>query len=244
MPNVKSAGVFGLFLVAAAFSASASEVGPAVPADLLSLDGWKLTLPLDIDGKPGADELQGEALRRASLPGTFFLADDRGSVVFRALCGGAVTKGSSYPRCELREMSDGKGAAWDVGSDVVRTMELTLAVTALPKVKPHVVCAQIHDAKRDILMVRLEGRKLLVEREGEDDVVLQQDYALGTFVRIGVRAGRGRVSVRYQGRQALDFPSDAKGCYFKAGCYVQSNPRRGDDPLTQAEVRIRTLSVN
>lgn len=240
MPFFKASGVF---LLSAVVLTSEAKAETRTPAELLSLEGWKLTLPIDEDGKPGADELSGPGLRSASLPGMFFLSEDRGSVVFRARCGGAVTKGSSYPRCELREMVDGKGAAWDVRAGVVRTMEVELAVTALPKVKPHVVCAQIHDAKRDILMVRLEGRKLLLEREGMDDVPLENDYELGSFVRIAIGSGKGRITVHHQGRQVIDHASSANGCYFKAGCYVQSNPKRGDDPETPAEVRIRSLSV-
>ncbi len=61
------------FLLSAVILTPEAEAGARTPADLLSLEGWKLTLPVDADGRPGADEISGADLREASMPGIFFL---------------------------------------------------------------------------------------------------------------------------------------------------------------------------
>ena len=113
-----------------------------------------------------------------------------------------------------------------------------------PKVKPHVVCAQIHDADSDLLMIRLEGRKLMVERSGLPDLVLDDQYVLGTPFKVKIEAGQGRVRVFHNGGQALDWEVKRSGCYFKAGCYTQSNVKRGDAPDDFAEVQVMELVLD
>ncbi|MBL8993880.1 MAG: polysaccharide lyase family 7 protein, partial [Spirochaetia bacterium] len=41
----------------------------------------------------------------------------------------------------------------------------------------------------------------------------------------------------------VDYANTNKGCYFKAGCYTQSNPSKGDDPNDYGRVVIRSLKV-
>src|SRR5689334_2747063 len=130
-----------------------------VPGQLLDLTNWKLTLPTGREGKP--EEIEEPAL--SSFTNNFFrLNDGRDGVVFTANAGGVTTSGSSYPRSELREMSGPELASWS-NTTGTHTLRLREAVTQLPKVKPHVVAAQIHDAEDDVIEVRVEGEHLLVE---------------------------------------------------------------------------------
>jgi hypothetical protein len=221
-------------------SSSVTVLLAVSPADRLDLASWKLTLPVDTPAKGVPDEVSGAALV-GFVDTRHFFVDSEGRVVFRAYCDGVTTKGSSYPRSELREISAGHPASWDTSGDRLRVMEATLSVTGLPKHKPHVVCAQIHDADRDVLMVRLEGRKLLIERERLPDVILAADLPLGKPFDLRIEAGRGQVKVWYEGHPALDWQVVAKGCYFKAGCYTQSNLRKGDSAESFGEVRISRL---
>lgn len=204
------------------------------------LEGWKLTLPYDTPVKGRPDEIGWPALARFADDRCFF-TDEEGRLVFRARCDGVTTKGSKYPRTELREMEGAREAAWDVADAKIRRLDLVFAVTHLPEVKPHVVCAQIHDASRDVLMVRLEGSKLLLERTGREDVVLERKYVLGSAVAVQVEAGAGRIRVWYQDELRADWPENARGCYFKAGCYVQSNVSKGDAPEDCGEVRFSRI---
>lgn len=215
------------------------------PAALLDLTPWRLTLPVDTE-RPGVpDEVEQPELQSFQDPRYFFVDAEGRGVVFRAHCGGHTTKGSSYPRCELREMADRgtKQASWATDGGSTHTMVMKVAITATPAVKPHVVCAQIHDARDDVLMVRLEGEKLFLERNDEGDVMLERDYQLGTPFDLKIRAGGGEVKVWHNGEPKMSWRVSKRGCYFKAGCYTQSNSTRGDQETAYGEVVIYELRV-
>lgn len=213
--------------------------------DIFALDIWKLTIPLDDDGDGVADEVKMPTLRLFEDPDFFHLSAEKDAIVFRAPCGGATTKNSNYPRCELREMEKGgtKKASWGTNDGRVHNLTIEAAVTALPKEKRHVVCAQIHDGEDDVLMVRVEGKKLMLERTGEEDLVLQRDYQLGEFFHLMIIADNGRIRALLEGEQVMEWKVEKEGLYFKAGCHTQSNPGKGDDPESYGEVAIRKLFV-
>ena len=225
--------------------AATGRAGEAVPARVLDLSGWKLTLPVDTDRPGRPDEIGTAALQSFSAPDFFFVNAAGDGVVLRAPCGGATTKGSRFPRCELREMTPGGAdeTAWSTDDAAPHVMEARLAVTRTPAKKPHVVCAQIHDAEDDLLMIRLEGRRLIVERNDVGDVELDRGIELGRPFDLRIEAGGGRVGVWYNGVRKLDWKVSRAGCYFKAGCYTQSNPSKGDEPDACGEVVIPRLKV-
>lgn len=225
--------------------AAVCGAGEAVPGRILDLSGWKLTLPVDTDRPGRPDEIEGAELLRFASPDHFFANAAGDGVVFRAPCGGATTKGSGYPRCELREMTPGGGdeVAWSTDDAAPHVLTVRLAVTRTPPKKPHVVCAQIHDAKDDLLMVRLEGRRLFVERNDLGDVAIDDGYEPGRPFELRIEAGGGRVGVWYDGVRKLDWKVSRAGCYFKTGCYTQSNTARGDRPDAFGEVVIHSLKA-
>jgi poly(beta-D-mannuronate) lyase len=92
-------------------------------------------------------------------------------------------------------------------------------------------------------MVRLEGKKLLVERKPAADVVLSREYELGAPLDLVVRASEGRIRLWLDGNLKMDWTVARSACYFKTGCYVQSNPSKGDAPDDYAEVVIERLDV-
>jgi hypothetical protein len=115
----------------------------------------------------------------------------------------------------------------------------------LPVVKPHAVAGQIHDSSNDVVRIRLEGERLLVEGGGEELAVLNPHYQLGTEFTVKLTASASTVAVYYED---LSFPKvtlarDADECYFKAGVSTQSNVERGDAPEAFAEVVIRELVI-
>lgn len=139
---------------------------------------------------------------------------------------------------------DGRSlAAWSTDDDATHTLVLRVAITRAPPVKPHVVCAQIHDAEDDLMMVRLEGKKLFVERNSLKEVPLDANYELGTPLDLKIEAGQGEVNVYYNGARKLNWQVSRRGCYFKAGCYTQSNPDKGDAADSLGEVVIYQLDV-
>lgn len=214
------------------------------PGSILDLSGWRLTLPIDTPLPGTPDEIAAADLRTFSDARFFHIEPSGRGVVFRAPCGGATTKGSKYPRCELREMTaDGRRrASWSTDDAGQHELAMTAAITRLPTVKPEVVCAQIHDATDDLLMVRLERRRLFVESSSLGDVTLDDEYELGRPFTVRIVAGRGRVGVWYDGTQALDRQVSRDGCYFKCGCYTQSNVGKGDAADAFGEVVIRSVA--
>ncbi|MCG6154195.1 polysaccharide lyase family 7 protein [Rubinisphaera margarita] len=235
--------VFGLIVLFSISEAFASAAEP--PGRVFDLSAWKLTVPVDgdQDGKP--DEILQPELQDYRDPECFFMNPADDAIVFRGPCGGVPTKNSGYPRCELREMTSDGGdeIGWSTTDSGSHVLELELAIKQLPEKKKHVVCAQIHDQEDDILMVRLERNKLFVERNDIGDVLLDSDYQLGDRVKLRIEAGQGRIRVSYNGEQKLDWKVSKKRCYFKAGCYTQSNVKQGDRPEAYAEVWIYALHI-
>ncbi|QDU26792.1 Alginate lyase precursor [Anatilimnocola aggregata] len=216
-----------------------------VPADVLDLTAWKLTLPVDTARAGSPDEVKQPELNAFSDAKWFFVDPLAKGVAFRAACGADTTKNSKFPRSELREMQpDGKSSAsWGTNDGLVHTLTATLAIAHTPEKKKHVVCAQIHDADDDLIMIRLEGTKLFVERKLDRRVELAKNYQLGQFFDLKIEAADGHVRVWYDGTEKLDWPVNRRGCYFKAGCYTQSNLQTGDMPAAYGEVIIRKLAV-
>lgn len=215
------------------------------PGAILDLSDWRLTLPIDTERKGSPDEISQPELDTFVDPRYFHAAEGSAGVIFRAHCGGKTTKGSSFPRCELREVTQqgNKRVFWDTSDDSIHTMKMTVAITATPSVKQHVVCAQIHDAEDDLMMVRLEGTKLFIERNEVERVMLNRKYELGTPFNLKIQAGGGKVKVWYDEKLSMNWEVSRQDCYFKAGCYTQSNLAKGDSEDSYGEVLISKLRI-
>ena len=173
----------------------------------------------------------------------FHLNDAKDGVVFTANAGGVTTSGSSYPRSELREMDGNSHASW-TNTHGTHTLTVRQAVTTLPKAKPEVVTAQIHDANDDVLEIRLEGSTLIAQyNDGKTGVTLDPHYKLGTAYDLTLTAAGGRIRVDYNGAKKLDIAKRGSGWYFKSGSYVQSNTSKGDKASAAAVVVIYGLAV-
>lgn len=226
------------------------------PSDILDVTNWKITMPYNTNQHPGnPDEIFQPLLKDFDDPDYFFVNPTGAGVVFRANCGAATTTNSKYPRCEFREMrmdDNTDEAAWPTDDGILHTMEITQAITHLPVVKPHVVAGQIHDAGDDLTVFRLERKKLFIDLNGQDGPVLTDNYTLGDVFTVAFIAGNGKVTYIYNGEPVSDvngniFELDCgnvKGCYFKAGCYTQSNVDQGDEPDAYGEVIIYDFFVS
>ena len=226
---------------------SAPDPGEDVPADVLDLSTWKLTLPVGSD-EDDAEEIKEPDLATFSDDRFFTVTSDGTGVVFRAPAGGATTSGSDYPRSELREMDPGgtSEASWSNYSGT-HVMRLKQAITALPRRKAEVVAGQIHDADDDVVMVRLERRRLFVEADGEDIGTLDADYDLGTTFTIEMKANADGIEISYDtanidAGKTVRYDEVGQGYYFKAGCYTQSNSSHDDDDA-HGEVVVYALDV-
>lgn len=217
------------------------------PIDFAS---WKLTLPV---GRPGHPT---EIMRPTKSVRPWYVADlNAGELLFRAPANGVTTEGSKYPRSELRELnrSTGKLASWP-SQRGVHDLWMAGRITHLTDKHPNLVCAQIHDGDDDVLQVRLEGPRLFLESDGDERGVLDADYPLGEPFRleVTVAAGLGGIQVSYW-PLGWNKPEPASkrtvrglrgsSWFFKAGCYLQSNVKRGEHPGAYGEVAVRSLVV-
>jgi hypothetical protein len=212
-----------LALPAHADSPAPQHGGCRYPAQVLDLTNWKLTLPTGAAENP--TEITQPKLDNFAAKPWFRVTKNCRAVQFRAAVDGVTTGGSSYPRAELREMTDDGAdeAAWDatVGT---HTLVVTEAFMALPNDKPHLVGAQIHDGDDDVTVFRLEGTSLYVTSpETTHHHLITDDYELGTEFEARFVVADGRIAVYYNGEPQTTIAHDRAGNYFKAGAYTQAN---------------------
>lgn len=206
------------------------------PIDITG-ENWKVTLPFGKKDHP----TEFLASDFPTLKNQYFYIKDN-AIIFNAPCNGVTTSGSKYPRSELREMTKKTTkASWDF-SKGVHSMTFTAACNHLPKNKPQVVMGQIHDSKDDVVEIRLTGTHLEAIHNKTVFGTLQTNYQLGSFVEINIAAENKQVKVSCNGKTVSFKPSSTKGCYFKIGCYVQSNASKGDGS-DYGEVALSKLKV-
>lgn len=165
----------------------------------------------------------------------FKMSADGTQVEFRADMDDATTSGSGFPRSELRELALSGGttlAAWDGGSDVHRMWGTSTGIHFHPTKAQKAVFAQIHDSGSDVMRVQWEttsGKLGIVVRNTppgsstETKTVVMTDYAVGTPVKWLIEVINGVGKLYLNDIMVRQFPCDTTGCYFKAGCYAQSN---------------------
>ncbi|WAP60111.1 polysaccharide lyase family 7 protein [Streptomyces sp. S465] len=215
------------------------------PAEVLDLTNWYVGLPIGEAEKP-TNVKQPELATYANDP-WFTATPDCDAVRFRAAVNGVTTSGSSYPRSELREMTDSgrTQASWSSTSGE-HTMVIDQAITALPEDKPHVVAGQIHDADDDVSVFRLEGSKLYIT-DGDDShhKLVTDDYELGTRFQAKFVVSDKKIRAYYNGVLQTTLSKSFSGGYFKAGAYTQANCDNSApcDDGNYGEVTIYGLSV-
>jgi hypothetical protein len=220
-------------------NAAAAVTGNAnLPADVIDLSYWYLTLPTGQEGSP--DTIENPNLTK--FTNEFFkLNQGRDGVVFSARADGVTTENSSYPRSELREMNGSEKASWSNTSGS-HTLDVCEAITKTPSAKPEVVAAQIHDGSDDVMQIRLEGKTLMVQyNDGKSEIVIDPNYALGTPYNVRIVAEGGKVDVLYNGQKKAELPLSGSGWYWKVGAYVQSSTDKGESPDATGEVTVYSL---
>ncbi|GAA2109906.1 chondroitinase-B domain-containing protein [Streptomyces synnematoformans] len=224
----------------AIYGADGSGGSCQYPADVLDLTNWYIGLPIGDEESP--TNVEQPELDTFAIDPWFIATEDCDAVRFRAAVNGVTTSGSSYPRSELREMTDSgqEKAAWSSTSGT-HTMVIDQAITALPEDKPEVVAGQIHDSDDDVSVFRLEGEKLYVTSPDDSNYYLvDENYELGTRFEAKFVVSDGEIEAYYNGELQTTLSEDFSGAYFKAGAYTQANCERSspcsDDNYGQVEI--------
>lgn len=201
----------------------------AYPSQILNLTNWKLTLPSGEKEKP--TEIKQPNLAVFQINPWFISLPNGIGIRFRSPVNGVTTKGSDYPRSELREMTNNgtSNASWNSNSGT-HIMLITEAITALPEKKKHIVVAQIHDANDDVIVIRLDDRNLYIHVDSKNVQTLDSNYSLGKRFTIKFVVENGQTRVYYNGDSNASYTldKDYSGAYFKAGAYTQSNCNKED----------------
>ncbi|MGI8815171.1 MAG: polysaccharide lyase family 7 protein [Pseudonocardia sp.] len=212
--------------VAPAERTAPAPAGCELPAQVLDLTNWKVTLPLPMpDNATGPLEIAQPQLASYARPPYFRTTPTCDAVVFQAPVNGVHTSGSRYPRSELREMTDAGAnkASWSSGAGEHR-MTVTEAFTHLPVGKPELIGAQIHDANDDVTVFRLEGNNLWITDDNDPHHKLITDhYVLGTKFDATYEVSGGTIRAYYNGVLQTTISNRFRDAYFKAGAYTQSN---------------------
>ncbi|MBM1172466.1 polysaccharide lyase family 7 protein [Microvirga arabica] len=218
----------------------------SAPSGNFNLSNWKITLPVDQNGRLSGTAVEVQNLSDYKNSKYFYTGSD-GAMVFYAPVNGATTKGSSYARSELREMNGSEKAAWNLSSGGF--MSATLEVDAAPNrdgVGGRLVVGQIHG--QDDELVRLywengtvyfvndqagsgnsETKFTLKDSTGATpDVSLNEKFsytinAKGSTLDVDVYAD-GKV---YESSTKINSVWQSDTFYFKAGAYLGANESNG-----------------
>ncbi len=222
------------------FPKQTNSISDKFPSDIIpGLNKWKLTLPVDANGNTSAGttnvddrntnplEVADSNLIDYKYPPYFDVIDTE--VVFRAPCDGATTKGSHYPRCELRQRVGGGNNYWSVSD--YQYMQVELRVTHLPVEKPDVCMAQIHGPVGEPMRVHYHANKGLYLVWNRTHHIYFKDkvpYTLGQKLRITVTVDKGVISctiLNLDNHRSFSYSwkSNETTGYFKTGCYTQSS---------------------
>ncbi len=217
-------------------------------SDNFDLSHWKITLPEAGDGSKHAKEV--ENLENYEHDDYFYVADD-GAMVFRIPTDGITTKGSKYPRSELREMDgNGEKVYWQLEDSDSHTMTATLTVDEVPVrdkgVDGRVIVGQIHGADKEPIRLYYDRENIYFNNDqsgadnSENRFYLENEngerpqIALGEKFSYQITATKETLTVKlyhngeeYTSVTPMNEVWLSDHFYFKAGLYSGVNDDNG-----------------
>jgi hypothetical protein len=176
---------------------TATVAVPQIAVAAPSLDGWKLTLPVD---KAGSLSGKAEQLSAAAATAPWLTRNADGSLSFWAPATGATTSNSEHARTELVSTND-----FTLGTGV-HSLAATLSVTQVPSSDPDIDVGQIHGggSLKSIPFVMLHWRdgnivvivKQVMHGSTSQSVTLLTGVPLGArFSYVMTDAGNGTLTL-------------------------------------------------
>lgn len=200
---------------------------------MIELALWNLTIPVGVP----ATVIETKELNGGYQSDYFKSAD--GKIQFWAPVNGTTTKGSTYPRSELREtLADGQLHNWKYTA-ADNYLSAKLEMDQVPSVG-RVVIGQIHAKNHSKPMLKMEYLYQAATQTGSivakyrtspnvDDqkVTLAEGVKLDQVFNYNINLSpKGTLSVESGGKKwsaQIDSSWQSYGLYFKAGAYVQDN---------------------
>jgi hypothetical protein len=175
---------------------------------MINLNNWSVTFP---DGK-------------THYPSFYNLEmyQEKYGLVMKTPCDGTTTKNSKYPRCELREMTNGKKAAWSAFTGTHK-FKGTFSVSRFTFVKAEVCVLQIHNGKDDLLQI-IVSPDYVKYKYNQYKIVLGT-YSIDEKFRIKLKVQNNNLMIKYNFNDYITLPIQGDSLYFKTGNYLQSNDK-------------------
>lgn len=196
------------------------------PGQHFDLSNYTLQTPMA--RKDSVEEVAQPALQGFSAPYFYYDADAH-AMVFNCPDNGASTRGSHFPRSELRDTRE-----WHFSGQ--HTLSASLAVTQQPR-SGGIIVGQIHgDGKgTEALKIRWSKGDIVVGVKAspgstEQRVTMARGLALGDRIDYRIAQSDRVVTVTVNGAArsfTYDSSWDAGTVYFKAGNYLQDNSASG-----------------
>ena len=217
------------------------------PAEILRLGAEGGYWSIDVGYPSGNVSKEWSTVRDGWSDFPYFTAIESDSgVQFRCPMNGGTTPNSEYPRVELRERkSDGSKASWN-GRSGTHVLSGVTKITHFPEEKPEVVIAQIHDGDDDRIQILAtdDNWRLRVNGSSISSSILE-NYSEGTYVSWSIRVESGKVTVKINGDTEYSSSPGlpTSGCYFKTGCYPQTNVKKGNSSSDYMNVIVQKNSL-
>jgi poly(beta-D-mannuronate) lyase len=227
------------------------KTSPGVPIPTppvgISTKNWKETLPIGEPGHP--DEV---------YPINGFQVDPwfvqrNGHLIFRCNAGGVKTATSVHPRSELREMNGDAKAKWDTNNGKDHILKGRLAINALTPKIPIAVVAQCHDLIDDVFMLAAVGQMEDPKRcdiqiwrskgkdQGNEKIPVLRDLRLLDFFDYNMVFTESGFFLAVNDKPVYEYGGAWEDCYWKAGCYPQTNVAKGEKASAFSEVDYERL---
>lgn len=187
----------------------------------------------------------------------YFYSDDTdGAIVFTVPSDGETTKGSNYPRTELRQT--GSGSDWQLTDVSTHYLRVLCRVIEVAQPKPQVIIGQVHGSTNDseIVKIRWTGDKpglcYIEARFQKNDktkeeygVSLARNLTLGDMIDYTITMTKGTITVTINNESTsqtytTQFYGTNDQYYFKAGNYLQYN---GKDKVFNGRVKVYLISL-
>ncbi|MGC1547336.1 MAG: polysaccharide lyase family 7 protein [Rhodanobacter sp.] len=218
-------GIAGWILLSS--SATANGVPSAdAPGQHFDLATYKLQTP--IAKRDSVEEVAQPALHDFVAPFFYFEASTH-AMVFHCPDNGATTRGSHFPRSELRDTNE-----WTFSGQ--HTLSASLAVTQQPS-SGNIIVGQIHGngSGSEALKIRWSKGAVVVgiktsPGNTEERFTLVRGLALGDRIDYRIAQSDHTVTVTVNGTSksfTYDHSWDGNTVYFKAGNYLQDNSASG-----------------
>jgi len=235
--------LFTLFFLSTSFGASSANSNANAPSKgRFDLSVWKLTLPIDSDGEKSGVAAEVSPIPKNFQEAPYFTTGKDAAMVFQVPADGATTRGSHYPRSELRELTaSGDEASWTTSKG--GTMSATLAVNQLATATTgtsRIVIGQIHGPDDELCRLYYDKGVLFFvdDKSGpgfkETKFVLKSSAGKPTKIPLNakfsytIKATRSTLSVSavhngvtYSATEPISNFWKDQALYFKAGVYSQ-----------------------